>query len=97
MSKQMVGFVNIYNDLIMGNKDKSEYPTSWNNMKETMKRLVENEEWKPERANLEGKLFILSNEKCETEERELFALRTKVTLQKDLRCLNETINNLEKT
>lgn len=48
MSKQVVGFVNIYNDLIMVNKDKSKYPTSWNNMKETMKRLLENEEWKAE-------------------------------------------------
>lgn len=89
----MMGFVNIYNDL-MDDKDKSKYPTSWNNMKEIRKRLMQNEEWKAERANLEGKLFIHSKEKCETEERELFALWTKVKLQKDQQCLNENINNL---
>lgn len=100
MSKEVVGFVNGYNNLIMDKlcKDKSDSPTSWNNMKDTLKRLMQNEEeWKAERDNLEGELFILSNEKCETEERELSALRTKVKLQKDLQCANEIISNLEKT
>lgn len=100
MSKEVVGFVNAYNNLIMDKlcKDKSDSPTSWNNMKDTMKRLMQNEEeWKAERDNLEGELFILSNEKCETEERELSALRTKVKLQQDLQCANEIISNLEKT
>lgn len=99
MSKEVVGFVNIYNDWIMDKlcKDKSSSAACWNNMKETMKRLVQDEEeWKAERADLEGKLSILSNEKCETKERELSALRTKVKLQKDLRCANEIISNLEK-
>lgn len=99
MSKEVVGFVNTYNDWIMEQlgKDESNSPACWNSMKESMKRLVqEEEEWKAERANLEGELFLLSNEKCETEERELSALRTKVQLQKDLRCANEMISHLEK-
>lgn len=100
MFKEVVGFVNVYNNLIMDKlcKDKSDSPTSWNNMKDTMKRLIQNqEEWKAERDNLEGELFILSNEKCETEERELSALRTKIKLQNDLQCANEIISNLEKS
>lgn len=100
MLKEVVGFVNVYNNLIMDKlcKDKSDSPTSWNNMKDTMKRLIQNqEEWKAERDNLEGELFILSNEKCETEERELSALRTKIKLQNDLQCANEIISNLEKS
>lgn len=100
MSKEVAGFVNVFNNFIMDKlcRDKSDSPTSWNNMKDTMKRLMQNEEqWKAERDNLEGELFILSNEKCETEERELSALRTKVKLQKDLQCANEIISNLEKS
>lgn len=100
MSREVLSFVNVYNDLIMDKlcKDKSDSPTGWNNMKDTIKRLMQNEEeWKAERDNLERELFILSNEKCETEERELSALRTKVKLQKDLQCANEIITTLEKT
>lgn len=100
MLKEVVGFVNVYNNLIMDKlcKDKSDSPTSWNNMKDTMKRLIQNqEEWKAERDNLEGELFILSNEKCETKERELSALRTQIKLQNDLQCANEIISNLEKS
>ena len=100
MLKEVMDFVNVYNNLIMDKlcKNKSNSPTSWNNMKDTMRRLMHNEEeWKAERDNLEGELFILSNEKSETEERELSALRTKVKLQKDLQCANKMISNLEKT
>lgn len=100
MSKEVMGFVTVYNNLIMDKlcKDNSDSSSSWNNMKDAMKRLMQNEEeWKAERDNLEGELFILSNEKCETEERELSALRTKVKLQQDLQCANEIISNLEKT
>lgn len=100
MLKEVVGFVNVYNNLIMDKlcKDKSDSPTSWNNMKDTMKRLMQNqEEWKAERDNLEGELFILRNEKCETEEGELSALRTKIKLQNDLQCANEIISDLEKS
>ncbi|XP_029691209.1 RNA polymerase II subunit 5-mediating protein homolog [Takifugu rubripes] len=95
MSKEVVGFVNIYNDWIMDKlcKDESSSPACWNSMNQTMKRLVqEEEERKAENANLEGELFIL-NEKRETRERELSALRTKVKLQKDLRSANEMISN----
>lgn len=46
-------------------------------MKVTMKRLMQKEEWKTGRDNLEGELFILNNGKCETEEKELSAPRTR--------------------